>query len=82
MSKKKSRRVVYRVKPRRGRWILSSPGLRKFFDTKAEAVALGRAIARSMWEDMGNLSQLVIHKADGKIQTEHTYGADPRRSKG
>jgi hypothetical protein len=26
--------------------------------------------------------QLVIHKQNGRIQTEHTYGNDPRRRKG
>lgn len=27
-------------------------------------------------------SQLVIHGAGGRIQTEHTYGDDPKRSPG
>jgi hypothetical protein len=29
---------------------------------------------------LGN-SQVVIHKMDGTIQSERTYGADPRRTK-
>ena len=30
----------------------------------------------------GVLGQVVVHGKDGRIQTEYTYGADPRRSKG
>jgi len=28
------------------------------------------------------MDQLKIHRQDGKIQTEHTYGKDPHPSKG
>ena len=30
----------------------------------------------------GPLGQIKIHKQDGKIQTEHTYGGDPHPPKG
>lgn len=30
----------------------------------------------------GYLGQVVVHGKNGKIQTEWTYGADPKRSKG
>ncbi len=46
-------------------------------DTKKEAVSLGRDMARRMQN-----SQLLVHGRDGKIQTEFTYGDDPRRSPG
>jgi hypothetical protein len=40
--------------------------------TKNEAIERGRATAQ------GNLpSQLVVHTADGKIETEYTYKDDP-----
>lgn len=40
--------------------------------TKAEAVTRGKELAKSQ-----NLGQLVIHKQDGTIQIEYTYGKDP-----
>ncbi len=46
-------------------------------DTKADAVDGARKLAKSQ-----PLGQIVIHKQDGKIQTEHTYGKDPYPPKG
>lgn len=46
-------------------------------ETKEEAVSLGRDMARRMQN-----SQLIVHRLDGRIQTEYTYGNDPRRSAG
>lgn len=43
------------------------------FDTKDAAVDRAKELAKSQ-----PLGQVVIHKQDGTIQTEHTYGADPR----
>ena len=45
--------------------------------TKAEAVERGRQLARNQ-----PLGQLIIHRGDGVIQTEHTYGKDPYPPKG
>lgn len=41
-------------------------------DTKAEAVERAKELAKSH-----TLGQVVVHKEDGKIQTEYTYGKDP-----
>lgn len=46
-------------------------------DTKAEAVKRTIEIAKNK-ED----SQVFIHKKDGKIQEERTYGNDPSETKG
>ena len=46
-------------------------------DRKDEAVRRGRDLAKRQGE-----SQLIVHKADGTIQGESTYGSDPRRTKG
>ena len=46
-------------------------------DTKAEAVDRAKELAKN--QDLG---QVVIHKQDGTIQTEHTYGKDPYPPKG
>jgi len=40
--------------------------------TKAEAVDKARELAKSQTP-----AQVIIHKSDGKIQTEYTYGEDP-----
>jgi len=45
--------------------------------TKEEAVHKTAEIAKKQ----GN-TQVVIRKSDGKIQSERTYGNDPRSSKG
>lgn len=46
--------------------------------TKEEAVQEARRIARNV----DGPSQVIIHKADGKIQEERTYGNDPYPPKG
>lgn len=48
----------------------------KLFDTKAEAEAYGREIAKNQE------AELVIHGKDGKIQNTNSYGNDPTSSKG
>jgi hypothetical protein len=48
---------------------------------KTTLVGKMRRYCRGLLES-GVLSQLVIHGMDGRIQTEHTYGRDPKRSKG
>ncbi|MGV3524396.1 MAG: DUF2188 domain-containing protein [Candidatus Sericytochromatia bacterium] len=71
-----SARVVYHVLPNGGNgWQVkeqraSAPV--STHRTKEEAVAAGRAAAQRH-----ALSQLVIHKANGQIETEYTYGKDP-----
>jgi hypothetical protein len=42
--------------------------------TKKEAITAGRKLAKNHVP-----SQLVIHKRDGSIETEYTYGDDPER---
>jgi hypothetical protein len=47
------------------------------FQNKAEAIDAAAAAGRGMEN-----AQVVIRKKDGTIQSERTYGNDPRRSKG
>lgn len=47
------------------------------FTTKDPAVAEAKRLAKC-----SGLGQVVIHKMDGTIQEERTYGKDPRRSRG
>lgn len=50
--------------------------------TKEEAVYAGRVACSNLWENRGVPAQLVIHLQNGQIETEYTYGNDPRKSKG
>lgn len=78
------KRTVYHVteKPD-GSWQGKATGAERASttgETKAEVVKATREIARNQ-----PLAQMVIHKGrahHSEIQTEHTYGADPRKYKG
>lgn len=72
-----SKRVRFTVEPRRGDWALTEGGRTlKEFESKEDAVAAGRRAGHAA-ADAGQPSQLIIKKADGTIQTEHTYTNDP-----
>ena len=73
MAKRKVIHVTFRKSD--GKWELR--GGEGTFTTKTRAVAAGKKQAKA-----GGLGQLIIHKKTGGIQTEHTYGSDPRRTKG
>lgn len=49
--------------------------------TKKAAIIKGRLEAQVIF-GRGKLSQLRVFGKNGRIQFEHTYGKDPRRSKG
>lgn len=74
------KRQVIHVTPDGDNWKVQRTGSArpsKVFDNKSDAV--GRAIDQAKNQP---LSQVVIHKKDGTIQTEHTYGKDPYPPKG
>ncbi len=77
----KSKRKVYHVTSSSGGgWNVKKEGAKRssgHFDKKTDAVDRGKKLAKS-----APLGQLKIHKQDGRIQTEHTYGKDPRKYKG
>ncbi len=65
-------------------WIMSErSGATASMTDSSKAKLLKRAvkICRKLLES-GQLCQLVIHKANGKIASERTYGKDPRRTPG
>ncbi len=72
-------RVVYHVVPNSSgeRWVVSQEKaeFRREFDTKEEAVEFAKERARK--EELG---QVKVHKKDGNMEYESTYGEDPRRS--
>ena len=76
-----SKREKFHVVPRdRGQWGVKKEGAdraSKTFDDKTDAVDYGRDRAKEAPK-----GQLIIHKKDGTIQTEHTYKKDPYPPKG
>lgn len=74
-------RKTYHVLPNeKGGWAVKLAGAKSpsgKFDKKTDAIARGKELAKKP-----KLGQLIVHKQDGKIQTEFTYGDDPKRSKG
>ena len=76
----RARGPVYHVTPDRGGgWRAVKAGSSRAVargDSKGDVVRRARATAK------GQSGRLVIHKADGTIQEERTYGPDPRRSRG
>lgn len=65
--------LVVHAEPGAASWQLRVEGgaaPAEIFDTKREAVTAGRAIAHERAP-----SRLVIHRADGSVQTEHSYEA-------
>jgi hypothetical protein len=72
-------RVVYHVVPNSSgeKWVVSQEKaeFRKEFETKDEAVQFAKERARK--EELG---QVKVHKKDGNMEYESTYGDDPRRS--
>jgi hypothetical protein len=70
-----STRTVYDVAPNGDGWHVKRRGAEKaasVHDTKIPAIEAGIEVARN-----NEPSQLVIHKADGTIEQERTYGNDP-----
>lgn len=79
MAQATKERVVYHVVPDSAaeRWVVSqeNAGFRREFDTKEEAVEFAKERARKE-----TLGQVKVHKKDGNMEYESTYGEDPRRS--
>ncbi len=63
-----------------GGWNVKSEGADRAagnFDDKVDAIERAKEIAKA-----APLGQVLIQGRDGVIQTEYTYGDDPRRSPG
>ena len=73
-------RTVYHVVPNSSadEWVISrenDDSFREQYRTKEEAVDAAKARARG-----AEPSQVKVHRADGNMEYESTYGEDPRRS--
>ena len=69
-------RKVYHVVPNASaeKWVVSqeNASFRREFDTKEEAVEEARKLAQA-----ADLGQIKVHKKDGNMEYESTYGEDP-----
>jgi hypothetical protein len=78
---KNNERVVYHVTPdaSANRWVVSreDADFRREFDTKEEAEIFAKQ--RAQREE---LAQVKVHKRDGNMDYESTYGEDPRNIPG
>ena len=77
-----SDRTVYHVSPSSdgSRWVVSQENNDRFrqeFETKEAAVDAAKSRARGE-----EPSQVKVHRADGNMEYESTYGEDPRRTRG
>ncbi len=79
MANDRDRRTVYHVVPNASaeRWVVSQEDadFRREFDRKEDAVEFAKDRARH-----AGLGQVKVHKHDGNMEYESTYGDDPRQS--
>lgn len=75
-------RKVYHSVPTDGGWKVESGG-RTISKHRTQAAAERAAVrAGRKAHDSGGLGQAVLHKSNGRIREERTYGDDPRRTRG
>ena len=76
-----AKRRTYHVVPNsQGGWYVkaeNSSRASSSHEKKTDAVDHAKHLAKNQ-----TLGQIVIHRQDGQIQTEHTYGKDPYPPKG
>lgn len=68
-------RTVYHVSPHGSGWKVQREGASRparTFETKPPAESYARRVAKN-----NKPSQVVVHRQDGTIETEWTYGDDP-----
>ena len=74
-------RSVFHVSPAGdGKWRVESEGggeTGQIFDDKEQAVENAKERAKA-----APLGQIIVHRRDGRIEYERTYGEDPRQRKG
>lgn len=68
-------RVTYHVTPFGEGWKVAAEGeeLEVVRDNKDDAISEAKRLAKS-----NDLGQVIVHKQDGTIEEEFTYGDDPR----
>ncbi|MDX8495873.1 DUF2188 domain-containing protein [Mesorhizobium sp. VK22B] len=77
-----AKRSVFHSSPTKDGWKVTEGGKTiSTHDTQkaSEAAAIKAGHAS---QNAGGLGQAVLHKSNGQIREERTYGADPKKSKG
>ncbi len=83
MAKPPKREIFHSTPKKDGNgWVVQQGGEvisnhRKQATAERAAVKAGHAA-----QDAGGLGQAILHKSDGTIREERTYGADPKKSPG
>lgn len=76
-----AKRTKEHVTPRpAGNWAVKKEGAKRadsVHEQKVDAVERAKELAKN-----APLGQVIIHKKDGTIQTEYTYGKDPEKYPG
>jgi uncharacterized protein DUF2188 len=70
------RRKTYHVTPVNGAWRVKRAGAKRadsLHEKKRDALSRAKTLARGAM-----LGQVKVHGENGEIQTEYTYGEDPR----
>lgn len=77
-----AKRQVFHSVPKKNAWAVVQSGqvVSSHKTQKASEAAAIKAGHKA--ENEGGLGQAVLHKTDGTIREERTYGADPKGSKG
>ena len=78
----KQQRQVFHSILKKGEWVVEKGGkVQSRHGTQAESEAAAKTAGRAAYQS-GGLGQAVMHKSDGVIRTEHTYGKDPEKTPG
>ena len=78
----KQKRKVFHSSLTKSGWAVTEGGKTvSKHDNQKQAEAAAIAAGRKAYED-GGLGQAVLHKSDGVIREERTYGKDPEKSPG
>ena len=76
------KRKVYHSSPTKEGWKVTSGG-QTVSNHQTQQASEKAAIRRGhQAENSGGLGQAVLHKKDGRIREERTYGKDPRKTPG
>ncbi|MBB5577812.1 DUF2188 domain-containing protein [Rhizobium sp. BR 318] len=77
-----AKREVFHSSPSQEGWKVTSGGKTiSTHKTQAEAEGAATAAGRAA-HNKGALAQAVLHRSDGTIREERTYGDDPRKTPG
>jgi hypothetical protein len=81
MARQAKRRVFHSIRTKVGWQVKEGGKTLSRHATQAESHAAAVAAGKRAYES-GGLAQAILHKADGSIKEERTYGRDPTRHPG